>query len=250
MYPSSNSKDSATTDRCVVVVCLGNNPLNIDTNIKDLVTAVAAHHEQVSFLVADGLYNLEQLIPKRTSPSAAKRMALKAGDAMENAIRRVNEAWILSNDVSAEPFSISRWAAVKDETFDKVFDLAAKYRNRFEHQFRSASEYYIWHRLHINKVDNRRLEIFTQYILEELPVQLLGAQLHGERYSQIYQPVYLQPSQDPMSDLEKTYYSPILDLVEAYRNDAEFMREMADLAPGVPLPRLTRLFFDRPMAQD
>lgn len=219
MYPLPVVESSTG---CLVLACLGKTPLCDETNIKDLVNGLTSRHENVIFLISDGLHKFEQMLTKHTSMMYAERCANAAGDRMKEILVRALSDWKTKNPESTATIEIERWASIKDDTYKIMYDTVTSFRPRFEDQFRASSQYYILHRRLNATITDAQLENYSQYLLEELPLLLLGAVIKGTRYTVIYYPVFPQARSDATAP-DIGYISPIEDLAKSYREDPDFL---------------------------
>ncbi|KXG52145.1 uncharacterized protein PGRI_084290 [Penicillium griseofulvum] len=244
MYPFSISEDSAAAGRCIVILCMGKHPLDTDENIKDLLDSLTAKHHDVLVLICDDPCKYDQMIPRSMTLEVAESMVKEAGDQATAQINRVIKDWKLGNATSAK-ITLIRWADIIDEDYTKLLDVVDSFRGRFEDLIRGSAGEYIHRRVPTATLNERRLGYFSQHLIDCLPLYLFGATYGGNRYSYAYHPIFTPGG--TVHDLAASYRSPIMDVVDAYRSDIEFMEEARRIVLDSPSMQWNRVFFDKPV---
>ncbi|KAF2756129.1 hypothetical protein EJ05DRAFT_487928 [Pseudovirgaria hyperparasitica] len=241
-YPINTSNPE---DSCVVTMSMGNNPLLDESNVAKLLDVLTVRHRKVVILVCDEIHKYEQTISHGMSDSRAAKLAMAAGNEMVLHLQTFIKNWQLSNNSTSCTIHICRWGDITTDSYHKLLDAVVRFRSRFEDELEKSSTYYIQSRLRQATLTDRRLENFTRYTLEELPVQLVGLELHGTQHSILYHPVFCQKAVSATHGAKPTYFSPIENVIKAYRADEEVMADVRSLLPGALDAQLIRVFFDK-----
>ncbi|KAJ5210015.1 hypothetical protein N7491_009828 [Penicillium cf. griseofulvum] len=243
MYPFSISEDSATAGHCVVVICVGKHPLETDQNIEDLLRPLSAKHHDVLVLICDDPCKHDQMIPRSMTIPVAEKMVKECGDQTIAQINRVIKDWKFDNPKSN--ITVIRWAEIIDEDYTELLNIVVRFRGRFEDLIRGSAGEYIHRRVPTARLTERRLDYFAQHLIDCLPLYIFGAKYGGNRYSHAYHPIFTPSGND--HDPAASYRSPVMDVVSAYCNDAEFMEKARRVTLDSPLIQWNRVFFEKPV---
>ncbi|GKU20716.1 unnamed protein product [Fusarium langsethiae] len=245
MYPLEIEMPIAES-RCAVAISLGETPLRVSDNICDLVKTLQGRFNDIVFLICDDIHKYEMMIPKTMTIGKAQRAAAAKGDELEGILRNTIHQFSESGQLSATVV-ILRWSDIEDQDYRKLLDIMYKYRESFEKDLRSSSEFYIKRRLAVATLTEERIESFMRYTLAELPVQIMGLNYNNRQYTTILHPVYPRKNADGSSGthINSEYVSPIENVVQAYRNNFDVVDDIWHAVPHMEYSTVTRVFFER-----
>lgn len=245
MYPPE--LENPTSDgRCAVAISLGDTPLRVSDNIRDLVDALQQRFNDIIFLICDDIHKYEMMIPRSMTISKAQREAVAKGDELEAILHNTIEHLKGKGQLSVNT-AILRWSDIEDQDYRKLLDIMYKYRQSFEKDLRSSSEFYIKRRLAVATLTEERIESFMRYTLAELPVQIMGLNYNNCQYTTILHPVYPRRNADGSTGthINSEYVSPIENVVQAYRNNSDVVDDICCAVPNMEYGTVTRVFFER-----
>lgn len=234
----SPGAEPTTYSRCVVAVCAGTNPLDSSQHAIEMIQFLANIHQHILILVCDEIARHELVIRSNTSTTKAEREASRYGDKMS---KHLNSALNLLPH-HRDKVHVVRWKDIRDPTYTKIMaHVQDQVPKLYGSELERNSIFYI-HRRHpmIKTVTKPKIDSFSQYTLEELPVQIKGVVYNNQHYNYVYHPVYVGSIQ-----LAENYISPIADLAQKLKEDPEFMQPINEIVNNRSDAHVQRLYWTK-----
>jgi tRNA-dependent cyclodipeptide synthase len=200
-------------DSCIIAVCLAkNNPLLVDDQFaRDVLRYTSDTYKSVMLLICDEINILERLISNGTTPNQARKLALSEGERIQNYFEKLLKE--LGN-VSLENVKITRWKEIETTQYHEDYrklDTILNNSPQLQSELKTCASFYIGRRNPDVTITPKRIELFSQYIMREMVVQLFGVNISDRLLRLIIHPVYI-----PDYDRASEYQSPLLDLKKSF----------------------------------
>ena len=163
------------TDKCLIAVCMGKSPMNVQERVEEMLAYVTKRHSRVVILICDDIHKWEQSIGSKMSSGRAFRLAMAAGDA---AIAVIQSA--ISNKFSDQNIEIVRWKDITDPQYEQTLAILRHHQPSFQEYLDRSSAFYIQRRLPGVELSQQKLDKFTEYTMNEVLFHLFMLLVIGQ----------------------------------------------------------------------